>query len=100
MIQRPHQTDRELALRKYFEIVTKPSIEKPALFAAGGILLASICLIQYYQRSESDPSSTSGIVFLLILGLIIAAIGGVAAGSAQTRYLAALRDIQPQPSDS
>lgn len=100
MIQRPHQTDREFALRKYFEIVTKPAITTPAFLAAGGILLAIICLAEYYQQGDSGADNTTAIVLLLIVGLTIAVVGGIQMGSIQARYSAALHAIQPQPSDS
>jgi hypothetical protein len=98
MDKRSNQTDRELALRRYFEIVTRPSARIPALLLVGGIIFVIFALTQFGPSFVSEGQGTAW--FILVFGVGLGVIGGVQLSSIELRYRQALAATHPLPPDS
>ncbi|MBW8875076.1 MAG: hypothetical protein JF614_08940 [Acidobacteria bacterium] len=95
MDKRPKQNDREIALRKYFEVVTRERTTILIVMIAAGIVFALVGLALL-----SSPDGAAMAWFCIVTGSGIAAVGGLRLGSIEARYRSALAATQPQPSDS
>jgi len=95
MDNRPKQSDREIAFRKYFEIVTREQTTILILMIVAGIVFALVGL-----SLLSSPDGTAMAWFCIVTGSGIAAVGGIRLSSIEIRYRSALAETQPQPSDS
>src|SRR3954471_9798978 len=98
MDKRPNQTDKELALRRYFEIVTRPSAKVPALLLIIGIIFVLNFLA--HLGSSTGSEGNGGIWFILVVGLGLGVAGGVQLSSIELRYRQAVAANQPQPLDN
>lgn len=98
MDKRPGQNDREIALRKYFEIVERPSTTMFILLLSGGLvfLLTGWSLLHGENSSGSNPVGW----FCILFGLGAAAVGGLNLATIETKYRMALAETQPQPPDT
>jgi len=97
MLQRDNQNDREGSLRRYFEIVTKPSTTGPLLLAGAGILLTLFSFSSYWENRNTEGATFFALP--LILGMGIAAAGIISFSTIETRYRSSLEATHPQPSD-
>lgn len=98
MLQRDHQSDREGSLRRYFEIVIKPSTPGPLLLAGAGILMTLLTFSKYLNNRDVEGAAFT-FSLPLILGLGVAAVGIIKFATLETKYRSSLEATYPQPSD-
>jgi hypothetical protein len=98
MDKRPNQSDREIALRKYFEVVKRSSTTGAVVFISLGALVITMAVLSIYSNPDPGISPTASV--LLALGSGAALIGILLLAYNQFQYKQALAETQPQPTDS
>jgi len=99
LLKRENQNERELALRKYFEVPTKEDTTASIVLLIIGTALVLVGLNGYYSQRGSDSDLGGGTVVLVLLGLVLGLVGSSKWASINLRYKKALAEVLPQPAD-